>query len=73
MQIKLVVTDLEEKVRLDKYLSDNTEFSRNKIQKLMDNNNILVNGKNTKNSYKLSNNDEITIIDDDEEINIKAE
>ena len=73
MEIKLIVTDLEVSIRLDKYLSDNTEFTRSKIQKLMDNDNILVNGKNVKNSYKVSNNDEITIIDDEEEINIKAE
>ena len=73
MEIKLVVTDIEEKVRLDKYLSDNTEFTRNKIQKLMDSDNILVNGKKAKNSYKVSEGDEITIIDEEEEINIKAE
>jgi len=73
MQIELVVTDLEEKVRLDKYLSDNTEFTRNKIQKLIDDNNILVNNKNVKSSYKVSNNDKITITDEEEEINIKAE
>ena len=73
MQIKLIVTDLEDSIRLDKYLSDNTEFTRNKIQKLMDNDNILVNDKKVKNSYKVSNNDEIIIIDEEEEINIKAE
>ena len=73
MEIKLIVTDLEDSIRLDKYLSDNTEFTRSKIQKLMDNDNILVNGKKVKNSYKVSNNDEIIIIDDEEEINIKAE
>ena len=73
MEIKLVVTDLEEKMRLDKYLSFNTEFTRNKIQKLMDSENILVNGKKEKNSYKVFNDDEIIIIDEDEDINIKAE
>ena len=73
MEIKLTVTDLEDKIRLDKYLSDNTEFTRNKIQKLMDNDDILVNGNKVKNSYKVSEGDEITIIDEDEEINIKAE
>ena len=73
MEIKLVVTDLEDKIRLDKYLSENTEFTRNKIQKLIDNENILVNNKKVKNSYKVSKGDEITIIDEDEEINIQAE
>ena len=73
MEIKIIVTDLTEKERLDKYLTDNTEFTRNKIQKLMDNGNILVNNIVKKNSYKVSNNDEITIVDDEEDIDIKAE
>ena len=73
MEIKLIVTELNEKERLDKYLTDNTEFTRNKIQKLMDNGNILVNNIVKKNSYKVSNNDEITIVDDEEDIDIKAE
>ena len=73
MQINLVVNEIEEKIRIDKYISDNTELTRNKIQKLIDNDNILVNGKSVKSSYKVSNNDEITIIDEKEEINIKPE
>ena len=72
MEIKLTVKD-ENNIRLDKYLSDNTEYTRSKIQKLMDNDNILVNNKKVKNSYKVSDGDEISIIDDEEEINIKAE
>ena len=73
MEIKLLVTDLDEKVRLDKYLADNTEFTRNKIQKLIDNNNVFVNKNVKKNSYKVSNDEEITIIDQEEDIDIKAE
>ena len=73
MEIKLLVTDLDEKVRLDKYLADNTEFTRNKIQKLIDNNNVFVNKNVKKNSYKVSNDEEITIIDEEEDIDIKAE
>ena len=72
-EIKLLVTDLEENIRIDKYLSDNTDFTRNKIQKLIDENNILVNNKKIKASYKVSNNDEILIIDEEELIDIKAE
>ena len=73
MEIKLIVTDLTDNIRLDKYLSENTEFTRNKIQKLMDNDSILVNGKKVKNSYRVSSDDEITIIDEEEELNLKAE
>lgn len=73
MEIKLIVTDLADNIRLDKYLSENTEFTRNKIQKLMDNDSILVNGKKVKNSYRVSSDDEITIIDEEEELNLKAE
>ena len=72
-EIKLVVTDLEESIRIDKYLNDNTEFTRSKIQKLIENNNILVNDKKIKNSYKVSNDDVITIVDEDEEIKIEGE
>ena len=35
-------------IRIDKYLTDNTEYTRSKIQKMIDNGNILVNGKEVK-------------------------
>ena len=31
--------------RIDKYLCDNTEYTRSKIQKMIESGNILVNGK----------------------------
>ena len=71
--MNLKVTDLDKSVRIDKYLSDNTDLTRNKIQKLIDDENILVNNKKIKNSYKVSNNDEITINVVEEEIDIKGE
>ena len=71
--MNLKVTDLDKNIRIDKYLSDNTDLTRSKIQKLIDDENILVNGKNIKNSYKVSNNDEIDINLVEEEIDIKAE
>lgn len=40
-------------IRIDKYLTDNTEYTRSKIQKMIDNGNILVNGKEVKSSYIL--------------------
>ena len=47
--------------RLDQYLTDNTDFSRSKIQKMLKDKDILVNGNSVKNSYNLKINDEITI------------
>lgn len=38
-------------IRIDKYLSDNTEFSRSKIKKLIDEGNIIVSGNRVKSSY----------------------
>ena len=63
MNQSLVVSNLNEEIRLDKYLSsnENINLTRSKIQKLMDNNLILVNGNNVKNSYKVKNNDVIDI------------
>ncbi len=50
--------ELEE--RVDKWLSDNTEFSRSVIQKLIKDNQLFVNEKNVKSNYKLQSNDIIT-------------
>ena len=49
--------------RIDKYLSENLDYSRTIIQKMIDNENIKVNDKKTKASYKLELNDKI-IVDD---------
>ena len=38
-------------IRIDKYLSDNTRFSRSKIKKLIDEGNIIVSGNKVKSSY----------------------
>ncbi len=54
-----------ENVRIDKYLSENTEYSREFIQKLIENNLVLVNDKKVKASYKVEINDKIIINDED--------
>ena len=59
--------------RIDKYLTDNTDYTRSKIQKMIENGNILVNNKQTKESYKLKENDRITIEEYNEEIDIEPE
>ena len=60
-------------IRIDKYLTDNTEYTRSKIQKMIDNGNILVNGKEVKSSYKLKENDKIDIEEYNEEVDIVPE
>ena len=58
---KLVVS--ENGIRIDKYLSENTDYSRTLINKLIENNFVLVNDNSIKASYKVKENDEITILD----------
>lgn len=65
---------LEENNRLDKYISEKLNISRSKVQKLIDDGNILVNGKNTKSSYLLKYGDVIdTNLELDREIDIVGE
>lgn len=59
-----IVSDTEN-VRIDKYLSDNTEYSREFIGKLIKNNLVTINGKSIKASKKLELNDEIIIKEED--------
>jgi len=66
--VKLVVTDSND--RLDVYLSNNIEdLSRSKINKLIKNNDILVNGNNTKAGYIVKENDVIEITYEEEVMN----
>ena len=52
----------EKNVRLDAYISKNySDISRTMVQKLIENGNILVNGKKEKASYKIQLNDKIEI------------
>lgn len=61
-------------IRIDKYLSQELSLSRSKIQKLIDNEKVLANGKCINNSYKVNLNDLITINDEmDYTINIVGE
>ena len=48
-------------IRIDKYLNDNTDYTRSKIKKMIENGYILVNGKEVKVSYLLKENDKIDI------------
>ena len=57
----LVVTKEDENIRIDKYISSKIDFSRMTIQRMIENGNVLVNGKKVKVSYKVIQNDEIKI------------
>lgn len=47
--------------RLDKYISEHSDLSRSRVQELLGSGDILVNGKQEKPSYKVANNDQITV------------
>lgn len=64
----------EEKERIDKYLSEKIDCSRAYIQKLFEQNLVLVNGSPVKASYKVVKDDLITILGDlEEEILLEPE
>ena len=62
-----------EGLRIDKYLLNCTDFSRSKLQKMIENGNILVNGNTVKTSYLVHDGDLITIEDVTDEVNIVPE
>ena len=64
----------KENVRIDQYLTEELDISRSKIQKLIKDEKVSVNGKIISNNYKVKVDDEIDIDDElDFEINIEAE
>ena len=69
----LSVEDMED-TRIDKFLSEKLELSRSKIQKLMKEDKVLVNGKVVSNSYSVKLEDEIEVNDQlDYTISVEAE
>ncbi len=74
-KIRIEVENLEKNERIDKYLLSKLDdnFSRAKIQKLIDEELILVNDKVIKSSYKVSNGDVILITDKEEDMSVKPE
>ena len=59
-----IISDVND-IRIDKFLSDKTDYSREFIQKLINSDLILLNKKKVKPSYKLQENDIILINDED--------
>jgi len=73
--MKKYIVKEETNIRIDKFINSlEKEMSRTSIQRLIDNGNILVNGKKVRTSYKVLENDVITIEEKEpEEINLKPE
>lgn len=64
----------KENLRIDQYLTEELDISRSKIQKLIKDEKVSVNGKIVSNNYKVKLDDEIEVNDElDFEINIEAE
>ncbi|MFC1616859.1 RluA family pseudouridine synthase [Candidatus Margulisiibacteriota bacterium] len=59
--LEFLYSDKDFNQRIDIYLCNNSDLSRNYIQNLIKKNNVLVNGLNVKSSYLLQNNDKIII------------
>ena len=69
-----IIIEEEINERIDSYLSKNTEYSRSKIVKMLEDSTIMVNDKSVKNSYSLKVGDVITIGEyHEEEMNIEPE
>lgn len=69
-----MVVESNSNIRVDKFLASNTDMSRSKIQKLLKQGNILVNGNSVSSSYKVKEKDKIEIKEIEEEIlDIKPE
>lgn len=69
LKIQLVVEELEEELRVDKYIANNyDEVSRSELKYYFDEEKILVNGKLAKPSLKVINGDIIDILERDDQI-----
>ena len=63
--MKLTIEATEKGVRIDKYLSEQTTLTRSRIQQLITQEQVLVDGKPTKSNYKLTGGEQITVAYED--------
>ena len=70
----MIIVEDNEGIRIDSYLSEKLELSRSKVQKLIKEHKVKVNGKIVNNSYLVKIDDEIIVDDNlDYSINVEAE
>ena len=69
--MQIIVKD--DGIRIDKYLSEETEYSRSKIASLIEDKNILVNDKEVKANYLVKENDVITINYQEKDMDVEPE
>lgn len=62
MELEFVIDEQFAKTRVDVFCVEKTGFTRNKVQKNIEDENILVNDKKVKANYKLRNNDNVKVI-----------
>ena len=71
---EFIVEKEEEGKRIDAYLAKKEDISREHVQRLIKEENILVNGKKTKPAYKVQENDKISLEEEQpKEIELKAQ
>ena len=71
---EFIVEKEEEGKRIDAYLAKKEDISREHVQRIIKEENILVNGKNTKPAYKVQKNDKISLEEEQpKEIELKAQ
>ena len=63
----MILVEEENLERIDSYLSNKLNISRSKIQKLIKEDNILVNGEVPKTNYKVKLNDKIEVLEKEQE------
>ena len=72
--MEIVVTQENSGKRLDVFLMEQTEYSRSKVQKLIETKKVLVNQNEVKNSYKLKESEVVTYEEYvEEDMNVEAE
>lgn len=69
-----IIINESDKKRIDSYLAENTELSRVTVQRLIEEEKILVNNRKIKSSYKIQDGDKITIEEEEpKEISLVAQ